>query len=252
MDNNILNEETSRMRFLFGYQKGVVISEQSRPNQTTTTTTTAAASTTTTTTSNQSITNDDSQNWSDVVKYYSGNTDTDWEFVKVDTYENDGVIYDYLKVKTKNPNNMGADCKMNLYDDNDAYLVKCKKSKSVRGTWSWDGSKPKMSWDRNITKSASGYVSDDDTEFSAMTSSNEIMGVGATGVLVKKVQNYLAANGYTGETFTNDIQGCATDESKCDGIYGTKTKDMVKKFQEDAGIKVDGIFGQQTYEAMFE
>jgi peptidoglycan hydrolase-like protein with peptidoglycan-binding domain len=78
------------------------------------------------------------------------------------------------------------------------------------------------------------------------------MGLGAKGSLVKKVQNFLASNGYTGETFTNDIQACATDENSCDGNYGTKTKKMVKKFQEDAEIKPDGIFGGQTYAAMFE
>ena len=78
------------------------------------------------------------------------------------------------------------------------------------------------------------------------------MGVGATGPLVKRVQYWLANNGYTGETFTSDVQACAQDVEKCDGIYGPKTKEMVKKFQEDTNmINVDGIFGRQTYDAMF-
>ena len=140
---------------------------------------------------------------------------------------------------------------MYLYDNKIINKLNCKKSKIVIGEWSWDGDKPTLTWEKNITKSSPGYVSDTDADFSAVTDDNKIMGLGAKGSLVKTVQNFLASNGYTAETFTNDIQACATDENSCDGIYGVKTKNMVKKFQEDAEIKSDGIFGEQTYDAMF-
>jgi hypothetical protein len=277
------------MKYLFGYKRGVVISEQSTttgppgpdwnpvsesnkdkkaaegyevkqdsskrwyyktkvpptssPAPVTSTTSTAAPTTSTQQT--------DDADYSKIVNYYSGNTDADWTFVSTNTFNDGSVIYDYIKVKTKDTAKNGNDCSMFLYDDRDAVKGDCKKSKTVRGNWSWDGAKPTFTWDSNITKSSPGYVSDTDADFSAVTNDNKIMGLGAKGSLVKKVQNFLASNGYTSETFTNDIQACATDENSCDGIYGVKTKNMVKKFQEDAEIKVDGIFGTQTYDAMF-
>ena len=295
MKKQLLNE-INEMKYLFGYKRGVVISEQATttsppgpnweeisPSQsvrdkkiadgykvekgsdgnwystktpvtpaTTTNTTTAPTTTNTTTAPTTSTQQTDDVDYSKIVKYYSGNTDADWTFLSAGTVNYDGIIYDYIDVNTKDTAKNGNDCAMRLYDDK--YVVKnyCKKAKTVRGEWFWGGTKPTFTWEKNITKSSPGYVSDTDTDFSAVTDDNKIMGLGAKGSLVKKVQNFLASNGYTGETFTNDIQACATDENSCDGIYGTKTKNMVKKFQEDAEIiKVDGIFGEQTYVAMF-
>jgi hypothetical protein len=294
MKKQLLNE-INEMKYLFGYKRGVVISEQSTttgppgpdwenispaqsfrdkkiadgyevkqgsdgfwystktpvtppspstpPSPAPVTSTTAAPSSSTQST--------DDADYSKIVKYYSGNTDANWTFVSTNTFDDGSVIYDYIKVKTKDTATNGNDCNMSLYDDKDATKFKCKKGNVVRGNWSWDGTKPTLTWERNITKSSPGYVSDTDVDFSAVTDDNKIMGLGAKGSLVKKVQNFLASNGYTGETFTNDIQACATDENSCDGIYGAKTKKMVKKFQEDAEIKPDGIFGEQTYDAMF-
>ena len=254
MKKQLLNE-INEMKYLFGYKRGVVISEQpttppTPPTSTTTNTTTPPTNTTTAPTTSTQQTDD--VDYSKMVKYYSGNTDANWTFVSTSTWDNGSVIYDYVKVKTKDTAKNGNDCHMKIYDDKEVFRHSCKKSKSVEGTWSWDGDKPTLTWEKTITKSSPGYVSDTDTNFSVVTDDNKIMGLGAKGSLVKKVQNFLASNGYTGETFTNDIQACATDENSCDGIYGVKTKNMVKKFQEDAEIiKVDGIFGKQTYDAMF-
>jgi hypothetical protein len=258
MKKQILNE-INEMKYLFGYKRGVVISEQNLPTTPSTppatTNTTPAPSTppspapATPSTSTQQT---DDADYSKIVNYYSGNTDANWTFVNTNTLDDGSVIFDYIEVKTKDTAKNGNDCIMYLYDDKDVTKFDCKKSKTLKGNWSWDGAKPTLTWERNITKSSPGYVSNTDTDFSAVTNDNKIMGLGARGSLVKKVQNFLASNGYTGETFTNDIQACATDENSCDGIYGAKTKNMVKKFQEDAEIKVDGIFGEQTYDAMFE
>jgi hypothetical protein len=256
MKKQLLNE-INEMKYLFGYKRGVVISEQpvnpptpapsTPPSPAPATTNTTPAPVTPTTSTQQT----DDADYSKIVKYYSGNTDADWTFVSTGTLDLSGVIYDYIEVKTKDTAKNGNDCSMNLYDDKDVTKFDCKKSKALKGNWSWDGAKPTFTWERGITKSSPGYVSDTDTDFSAVTNDSKIMGLGAKGSLVKKVQNFLASNGYTSETFTNDIQACATDENSCDGIYGAKTKNMVKKFQEDAEIKVDGIFGEQTYSAMF-
>jgi hypothetical protein len=296
MKKQLLNE-INEMKYLFGYKRGVVISEQSTttgppgpdwikisPSQSfrdkkiadgykvekgsdgnwysTTTPVTPATPPTNTTTAtppspapatppSTSTQQTDDADYSKIVKYYSDNTDADWTFVSAGTKDYSGVIYDYIMVKTKDTAKNGNDCSMSLYDDRDAYKDNCKKSKVINGEWSWDGAKPTFTWEDRITKSSPGYVSDTDADFSAVTNDNKIMGLGAKGSLVKKVQNFLASNGYTDETFTNDIQACATDENSCDGIYGAKTKKMVKKFQEDAEIKPDGIFGTQTYDAMF-
>lgn len=252
MGQEIINEELNKMKYLFGYKKGVVISEQSFPGGNNGTSGTSGTSGSAGTNgSSASTQNPDDSDYSKIVNYYSGNTDANWEFVSGGTLDHSGTIFDYIQVKTKDTATNGNDCSMKLYDDKDAYKFNCKKSRRTNGEWSWDGSKPTFTWEDRVTKSSPGYVSDTDADFSAVTDDNKIMGVGAKGVLVKKVQNFLASNGYTGETFTNDIQACATDENSCDGIYGVKTKNMVKKFQEDAEIKPDGIFGTQTYDAMF-
>jgi peptidoglycan hydrolase-like protein with peptidoglycan-binding domain len=52
-------------------------------------------------------------------------------------------------------------------------------------------------------------------------------------------------------SITTDVEGCKADVEKCDGIYGKLTKEMVKQYQKDNGLAVDGIVGQQTYDAMF-
>jgi hypothetical protein len=255
MKKQILNE-INEMKYLFGYKRGVVISEQPvnppSPAPSTPPSPAPVTSTTATAAPSSSTQNTDDADYSKIVKYYSGNTDANWTFVSAGTLDDNGIIYDKIKVKTKDTAKNGNDCSMVLYDDTDAVKVNCKKSKYTNGQWSWDGDKPTFTWEDSITKSSPGYVSDTDADFSAVTNDNKIMGLGAKGSLVKKVQNFLASNGYTGETFTNDIQACATDVNSCDGIYGVKTKNMVKKFQEDAEIKVDGIFGEQTYDAMFE
>ena len=256
MKKQLLNE-INEMKYLFGYKRGVVISEQNFPATPPTsspapaTPPSPAPPTNTTTAPSTSTQQTDDVDYSKIVKYYEGNTDANWTFVSAGTQDYDGVIYDKIKVKTKDTAKNGNDCYMEIYDDKDAYKRDCKKSKMVRGEWFWGGTKPTFTWEKNITKSSPGYVSDTDADFSAVTDDNKIMGLGAKGSLVKKVQNFLASNGYTGETFTNDIQACATDENSCDGIYGTKTKNMVKKYQEDSEIKPDGIFGNQTYYAMF-
>jgi hypothetical protein len=54
---------------------------------------------------------------------------------------------------------------------------------------------------------------------------------------VEQVQNRLAELGY--------------DPGTVDGVYGSKTANAVKAFQDDKGLKPDGIVGQQTWNVLF-
>lgn len=56
--------------------------------------------------------------------------------------------------------------------------------------------------------------------------------LGSSGAEVKRIQQKLKDLGY--------------DVGKVDGIYGTKTKNAVLKFQRNCGITADGICGKQT------
>ena len=120
-------------------------------------------------------------------------------------------------------------------------------------TWEWDGTKPVIKF-KDISKNASGYAQPTDTDWSAVTTNNKIIGLNAKGPLVKKVQNKLINIGYSGTTLgfiTTDVEGCKADVEKCDGIYGKSTKEMVKQYQKDNDLSVDGIVGQQTQDSMF-
>ncbi|MBO5726393.1 MAG: spore cortex-lytic enzyme, partial [Clostridia bacterium] len=56
------------------------------------------------------------------------------------------------------------------------------------------------------------------------------------GEEVREIQTRLAALGYYGGTI--------------DGIYGTQTKNAVKRFQQDRNLTVDGIAGDKTLSAL--
>jgi len=191
------------------------------------------------------------EHWDDVVNYYTNNKDQNWEFVEnvVETY--DGINYDTIKVKSTNQSD--SDSYMNLYDDGEVYFWnKGQGTGKSKGTWEWDGTKPVIKF-KDISKNASGYVQPTDTDWSAVTEDNKVIGLNAKGPLVKQVQQKLIEYGYSGTTsgsVTTDVQGCKDDVEKCDGMYGPTTKQMVKEYQKDNGLAVDGIVGQQTYDSL--
>lgn len=59
---------------------------------------------------------------------------------------------------------------------------------------------------------------------------------GADKELIKNVQQALNEKGY--------------DCGEADGVAGEKTKEAVKKFQEDNNLTVDGVIGQQVKDAL--
>jgi hypothetical protein len=189
--------------------------------------------------------------WEDVVKYYEGNKDSNWKFDKMDKLEDDENIWDLVIVNSTDPND--TDSQMRIYDDGDVYVWnKGQGTGKSRGTWEWDGTKPILKF-KDISKNASGYVQPTDTDWSAVTEDNKVIGLNAKGPLVKQVQKILIEIGYSGTTsgsITTDVEACKDDVEKCDGIYGPTTKEMVKQYQKDNGLAVDGIVGQQTYDSL--
>ena len=189
--------------------------------------------------------------WEDVVKYYEGNKDSNWKFDKMDKLEDDENIWDLVIVNSTDPND--TDSQMRIYDDGDVYVWnKGQGTGKSRGTWEWDGTKPVLKF-KDISKNASGYVQPTDTDWSAVTEDNKVIGLNAKGHLVKQVQKILIEIGYSGTTsgsITTDVEACKGDVEKCDGIYGPTTKEMVRQYQKDNGLAVDGIVGQQTYDSL--
>jgi hypothetical protein len=262
---NIITEELGYMKYLLGYKKGVVISEQPTKSYTQAELdavwgkpesmknpllnrfapkSAPAAAPAKTESTNKA-------NWEDVVKYYEGNKDPNWKFDKMKKLEDDETIWDYVLVRSTDSND--DDSHMQIYDDGDVYIKnKGKGTGRSRATWEWDGTKPVIKF-KDISKNASGYVQPTDTDWSAVTDDNKVIGLNAKGPLVKEVQQRLIDIGYSGTTsssVTTDVAGCKEDVEKCDGIYGPTTKEMVKEYQKDNGLSVDGIVGQQTYNSL--
>ena len=275
----IITEELGYMKYLLGYTRGVVISEQTTPygvaygaeqgfpwnnpapaptypSEVAAATAAAAAAAATAAAAPPAAAalpeSENKANWEDVVKYYEGNTDPNWKFEEKDKKEVNGIMYEFVIVNLTDTND--ADAFMIIYDDGDVYIW--NRGQGTGGSyikWEWDGTKPVIKF-KDISKNASGYVQPTDTDWSAVTENNKIIGLNAKGPLVKQVQNKLINIGYSGTTsgsITTDVAGCGDDVEKCDGIYGKLTKEMVKQYQKDNDLSVDGNVGQQTYDAMF-
>ena len=192
------------------------------------------------------------EHWEDVVKYYEGNKDSNWKFDKKGKEKAADEMFEYVEVISTDTND--SDSTMRVWDDGDTYIWnKGQGTGRSQGIWEWDGTKPVIKFE-DISKNASGYVQPIDADWSAVTDDNKIIGLNAKGPLVKEVQQKLIEFGYSGTTsgsITTDIEACKGDVEKCDGVYGPSTKEMVKQYQKDNGLSVDGIVGQQTYNSMF-
>jgi hypothetical protein len=193
------------------------------------------------------------EHWEDVVKYYEGNKDPNWKFNKKGVMKGKYNINTFRFVSIKSTDTNDSDSQMDVWNDGDVYIYnKGQGTGKSQGTWVWEDNKPVIKF-KDISKNASGYVQPTDNDWSAVTEDNKVIGLNAKGPLVKQVQNKLIEVGYSGTTsgsVTTDVQGCLDDVEKCDGIYGPTTKEMVKQYQKDNGLDVDGIVGQQTYDSL--
>ena len=64
----------------------------------------------------------------------------------------------------------------------------------------------------------------------------ELFKEGSKGEMIEKLQGALKTAG--------------VDPGKADGLFGPKTKKAVEAFQEKAGLKKDGVVGQNTAKAL--
>lgn len=111
------------------------------------------------------------------------------------------------------------------------------------GKWSWDGSK--IVFARGVTKKSSGPLSDEDTDLNtAIMVKNKIGKIGAKGPAVKTIQWHLTPENSGNQYGTGD--GCGNEKEKCTGIYDTKTKELVKAWQKEMGLKADGLWGKES------
>ncbi len=193
----------------------------------------------------------------------SSNTSSDWDKVK-----------NYLLTKGFPPDfpNKGVysthwDEEVDLYNDKFNLSFRKKDNKvsvwarsrsafdsSRTRTWSWDGTKPIINGGYQplgVTKGASGYAKTEDD----ILTKNKILGLGSQGDLVKKVQFRIYFDYDMGQPGgCKVISGHNFDSSwqTCDGIYGKKTKELVKKIQNFLELKgKDGNVGKETWDALF-
>jgi len=75
---------------------------------------------------------------------------------------------------------------------------------------------------------------------------------GSKGDVVQMIQHLLYANQYNTKYAGGGMKGdfCYKDFRECDGLFKNQTKTAVEDFQRDAGIKVDGVVGYETWKAM--
>jgi murein L,D-transpeptidase YcbB/YkuD len=73
---------------------------------------------------------------------------------------------------------------------------------------------------------------------------NKIGKIGAKGPAVKQIQYQVTPSDSGNQYGTGD--GCGNGSSKCTGIYDAKTKELVKTWQKDYGLKADGLWGKES------
>ena len=197
----------------------------------------------------------DKDHWMDVVNYFSANTDTFYAKEPHIVFKTESnPTPEYLLIRPKDPKGDDDGTTEFMHDGDVNFYNLGRSTGEVSAEWEWVDNKPKIIFN-DISKNASGYVQPDDTDWSAVTDDNKVIGLNAKGPLVKEVQQALIKYNYSGDTgnsITTDVQGCLNNVEKCDGIYGPTTKEMVKQFQKDNGLAVDGIVGIQTYFAFDE
>jgi hypothetical protein len=142
-----------------------------------------------------------------------------------------------------------------------------KRGEYQNGTWSWGNNK--ILFNRGATRKSGGIITDKDTDVNkAFFTDNKIATIGSRGILVKKIQqailnNYSSMDTQKNEVFfmdwhigdvnkiTRDPKGCVGDFNKCDGVFGTGTKNAISILQKDANLQADGVVGKEVATYLF-
>ena len=193
----------------------------------------------------------EASNWEAAKQHFIDTNAADWNTGW--TYDTQGIWNDYewVRVKLDSNNNTTLEIKsdgtykMKYFEENDTIRA---------GKWSWDGSKIIFNTKAGMTKRASGYFTEDDggsdsreALISAVFEKNKIGNIGAKGPAVKFIQKHVTPyNPNNPDENLGTGAGCGSTEDKCDGNYGPKTKELVKKWQKENGVTPDGIFGKES------
>ena len=167
------------------------------------------------------------------------------------TYDAQGIWNVYEWVRAKNDDN--ANKTLEIKSDG-TFKVKYFSSNDTlqAGKWSWDGSKIIFDLKAGMSKRASGLFTEDDGPDDdeglkvAVFEKNKIGNIGAKGPLVKYIQKTVTPLQEIDGVNVGTGAGCYNRMENCDGIYGPKTKEFVKKWQEENGVTADGIWGKET------
>lgn len=176
--------------------------------------------------------------WGKVTEYFKNNGITDFEKMYMDYNDLDQATatYNYGLWEQGGYNfaklvNNGSELEIR---DNYTYRYHNREfgRTYASGKWSWDGTK--IIYQRGVTKKSTGLLSDSDYDlYSAIMIQNKLGNIGAKGPTVGYIQNYFFP------------------EEETSGVYDRQTKDLVRQFQKEKGLKQDGIFGKETYKQMF-
>jgi len=194
-------------------------------------------------------TNRAGDNWSKVKERLKTNGVEDYKLVNPKTsYNQTNMTYSegewvqggYNYAKLVNANDFELEIRDNFtwrdYDRENANVI-------MSGKWSWNGSK--IVFARGVTKKSSGPLSEEDTDlYTAIMVKNKIGKIGAKGPAVKEIQYKVTPEESGNQYGTGD--GCGDEPEKCTGIYDAKTKELVKTWQEERGLKADGLWGKES------
>lgn len=194
--------------------------------------------------------------WEDAKQHFIDTNASDWNTGF--TYDTQGIwnVYEWVRAKWVT----NSDYTLEIKSDGTFKVKKFSDNDTIRaGKWSWDGSKIIIDENDGMTKRASGYFTEDDgpADFEglkvAVFEKNKIGNIGAKGPVVKFIQHHVTA---TSDEYLNDMgidvnigtgAACGSEMEKCDGVYGPKTKELVKKWQKKYNVATDdGIWGKQT------
>jgi hypothetical protein len=193
--------------------------------------------------------------WEKVTDRFIKTKGSDFNFLKEGTWNNPKVIkkqnYEYVQGEWSDNGAI-----ILIVRSNGTWAMAHSGTYYREGRWTWDGTK--IVPVSGATKNSKGLFTDSDTDMiTAIYKENKVGNIGAKGPVVKKIQNILInsrepnAKNFPDQynllkKITKDYDGCKSNWSKCDGIYGQATKQIVKDNQKElGGYTVDGIWGKE-------